>query len=88
MNRLWLWLACVGALLIVLGTLGWLSGRSEWWYILLGVSVLLSGLGVRRRRGRCPSPFRQSVRRAHVALLPRTGGETPPQNRHCHLPLP
>jgi hypothetical protein len=49
MNRLWLWLACLGALLIVLGTLGWLSGRSEWWYILLGVSVLLSGLGMRRR---------------------------------------
>jgi hypothetical protein len=49
MNQLWLWLVCLGALLVIFGTFGWLSGRTEWWYILLGGSVLVSGLRMRRR---------------------------------------
>ncbi|MEW6569386.1 MAG: hypothetical protein AB1449_14725 [Chloroflexota bacterium] len=49
MSRLWLWLVGLGLVILVLGTLGWLAGTSEEWYALLGASVLISGLSMRRR---------------------------------------
>jgi hypothetical protein len=47
--RVWLWLVALGVFLIVLGGLGWLSGSTPWWYVLLGVTNLMVGLSMRPR---------------------------------------
>jgi len=49
MPRVWAWLVALGVFLIVLGGIGWSSGETPWWYILLGVSNLMVGLSMRRR---------------------------------------
>jgi len=49
MPRIWIWLVALGAFLILLGGIGWLSGDTPWWYVLLGVSNLMVGLSMRPR---------------------------------------
>jgi hypothetical protein len=49
MPRLWLWWVSLGLLILLLGTFGWLSGTCEWWNLLMGESVVISGLSMHRR---------------------------------------
>lgn len=51
MNRVWLWVVIPGLFLIAVGLAGWMAGSTPFWYVLLGVSNLMIGLSLRRRRG-------------------------------------
>jgi bacteriorhodopsin len=53
----WLWLVIPGVFLLFVGLIGWISDDSPFWYVLLGLSNVIIGVSLRRRR--IPDPERE-----------------------------